>query len=77
MHRDLKPENILSRSKDRIDLVIGDFGLAQKADAKKYLYLKCGTPGYVAPEVINLKEGDTSYETKCDIFSAGAIFYKL
>lgn len=28
MHRDLKPENILSRSKDKIDLVIGDFGLA-------------------------------------------------
>ncbi|EAS05273.2 Serine/Threonine kinase domain protein (macronuclear) [Tetrahymena thermophila SB210] len=77
MHRDLKPENILMRSKESLDLVIGDFGLAQKADAKKYLYLKCGTPGYVAPEVINLKEEQTQYDTQCDIFSAGAIFYKL
>ncbi|KAL4454756.1 hypothetical protein ABPG73_019437 [Tetrahymena malaccensis] len=77
MHRDLKPENILMRSKESLDLVIGDFGLAQKADSKKYLYLKCGTPGYVAPEVINLKEDQTHYETQCDIFSAGAIFYKL
>jgi len=60
-----------------LNLVIGDFGLATKADTSKYLYLKCGTPGYVAPEVINLKEGQTHYQTKCDIFSAGSLFYRL
>lgn len=77
MHRDLKPENILMRSKEELKLVIADFGLATKADADKYLYLKCGTPGYVAPEVINLADTETHYTTKCDIFSAGAIFFKL
>ena len=77
MHRDLKPENILMRSKNDLKLVIADFGLATKADADEYLYLKCGTPGYVAPEVINLPDNVTHYDTKCDIFSAGAIFYRL
>lgn len=56
MHRDLKPENILMKNKKELDLVIADFGLSTKADIPKYLYLKCGTPGYVAPEVINLPD---------------------
>lgn len=65
------------RSIDSVDLVIADFGLATFADAPKYTYLKCGTPGYVAPEVLNLPKHLTSYSVICDIFSAGAIFFKL
>ena len=49
MHRDLKPENIMLRSKDSMDLVIADFGLATYADEPEYLFVRCGTPGYVAP----------------------------
>jgi serine/threonine protein kinase len=53
MHRDLKPENILMRSKNKeYDLVIADFGLATKIDEENILFKRCGTPGYVAPEIL-------------------------
>jgi serine/threonine protein kinase len=35
--------------------------------------LKCGTPGFIAPEIFL----DQKYNEKCDIFSAGVIFYIL
>lgn len=77
MHRDLKPENILLRSKDTYDCVIADFGLAEFADAEEYLFVRCGTPGYVAPEVINIRDMKTKYQPTCDIFSLGLIFHLL
>lgn len=49
MHRDLKPENILFRYVDDYEVVIADFGLAAWADEDEYLFVRCGTPGYVAP----------------------------
>jgi serine/threonine protein kinase len=53
MHRDLKPENILYKTKgDYSTLKIADFGLSAIVDDIPYLYPKCGTPGYVAPESI-------------------------
>jgi calcium-dependent protein kinase len=53
MHRDLKPENILYKIKgDHSSLKIADFGLSTFIDDHPYLYPKCGTPGYVAPESI-------------------------
>lgn len=80
MHRDIKPENIMFRRKcDGInhgEMVLIDFGLASFDYVKEYLYARCGTPGFVAPEVIKHKKGLT-YNTKCDIFSAGIIFYIL
>lgn len=57
MHRDLKPENIMFRNKDKLDsLVIVDFGLADFEHEIPYLFSKCGTPGYVAPEIANFLE---------------------
>ena len=54
MHRDLKPDNILfQRENDPSSLKIADFGLSTFASENPYLYPKCGTPGYVAPEGIN------------------------
>jgi serine/threonine protein kinase len=47
MHRDLKPENILYREAGG-ECVIADFGLAERA-AGELMFLRCGTPGYVAP----------------------------
>ncbi len=75
MHRDLKPENILLRSKTGIDCVIADFGLAEFVNAEQFLFVRCGTPGYVAPEVINIRDMKAKYGSICDIFSLGLIFH--
>lgn len=77
MHRDLKPENLMIKSKkERLNVKIIDFGLATKVDVDSYIYRRCGTPGFVAPEIITLKEGKF-YDEKCDIFSIGVIFFIL
>ena len=49
MHRDLKPENLLFRKTGDWDCVIADFGLAEFSNENEYLFVRCGTPGYVAP----------------------------
>ena len=56
MHRDLKPENIMLRSSKSLVPVIADFGLATNVDLDKYLFFRCGTPGYVAPEIVPLTQ---------------------
>lgn len=71
VHRDLKPENLLLTSKQNCtDLQIADFGLATVMDCDK-LYLRCGSPGYVAPELLQEK----GYNCMADMFSCGVIFY--
>lgn len=78
MHRDLKPENILFRSKfENFDAVIADLGLATRYDLKEYLFVRCGTPGFVAPEVVNIKDLHTTYDPICDVYSLGIIFHIL
>lgn len=37
------------RSQDSYDAVICDFGLATHADAEEYLFVRCGTPGFLSP----------------------------
>ncbi|CAD8117819.1 unnamed protein product [Paramecium sonneborni] len=78
MHRDIKPENIILEMRDgQVRLKIVDFGLATYSTLKRFKYPKCGTPGFVAPEVINLQNSNQTYDKVCDIFSCGVIFYKL
>ena len=57
--------------------MIGDFGLAESTSSEKYIFVRCGTPGYVAPEVVNIKDENGKYTTKCDLFSVGVIFHML
>lgn len=64
------------RSSNSMSPVIVDFGLATPADLDKYLFYRCGTPGYVAPEIIELSD-NKHIEPECDIFSAGVIFHIL
>ena len=79
MHRDLKPENMILKNKDKLDecvLKLVDFGLATRCDVDEYLFKRCGTPGYVAPEIINAPTNENiKYTPKCDVFSAGIIFF--
>lgn len=73
-HRDLKPENLLLRSEDNdSEIKIADFGFAKKVLTPNSLTTQCGTPGYVAPEIL---EG-TAYDTKSDMWSLGVIVYIL
>ncbi|CAK68270.1 unnamed protein product (macronuclear) [Paramecium tetraurelia] len=73
LHRDIKPENLILRSKkDIADLVIADFGLADFYNPEgDYMFKRCGTPGYVAPELLQ----DEIYDFKIDIFSAGVLMF--
>lgn len=57
MHRDIKPENIMLRGDTGLVPVIADFGLSADADCEDYIFYRCGTPGYVAPEVTTLTKG--------------------
>ena len=77
MHRDLKPDNILVDKSDKIKIV--DFGLATFINVKEYIFKKCGTPGYIAPEVFKYdpKNSTTFYDDKCDVLSAGCILFYM
>ena len=78
MHRDLKPENIMFSSHGILSsLKIVDFGLATSTECEKFLFPKCGTPGYTAPEVLNYNDCEDKYDVVCDMFSVGVIMYKL
>ncbi len=75
-HRDLKLENVLLRGGEGLKPVIADLGLAVLVEEEPYLFYRCGTPGYVAPEVIRMRENKTA-QVASDIFSAGVIFHIL
>ncbi|CAN0189555.1 unnamed protein product [Ascophyllum nodosum] len=75
IHRDLKPENLLLvDKKDDAKLKIADFGFAKKHDSKSdVLRAQCGTPGYVAPEILKSRP----YGAPVDMWSIGVITYIL
>ena len=72
VHRDLKPENLIFRDENLNSLVIIDFGLSTTCKGIP-LTTRCGSPGYVAPEILN----SIGYGCKADIFSLGVIMYIL
>jgi len=74
VHRDLKPENLLLETNSPDSRIkIADFGLSKTMEAQSVLQTACGTPGYVAPEVL-LGEG---YNQEVDVWSIGVIMYIL
>uniref|UniRef100_A0AAR2LNB4 Protein kinase domain-containing protein n=1 Tax=Pygocentrus nattereri TaxID=42514 RepID=A0AAR2LNB4_PYGNA len=74
VHRDLKPENLLYFNQDESKIMISDFGLSKmEGAANDIMSTACGTPGYVAPEVLAQKP----YSKAVDCWSIGVIAYIL
>ncbi|CAK8991636.1 Calcium/calmodulin-dependent protein kinase type 1 (CaM kinase I) (CaM-KI) (CaM kinase I alpha) (CaMKI-alpha) [Durusdinium trenchii] len=76
VHRDLKPENILLMDdSDDAELKLADFGFAKAVDtsSETALLTSCGTPAYVAPEILTGKP----YSLQVDMWSLGVLTYIL
>ncbi|KAF8980676.1 hypothetical protein BGZ46_003879 [Entomortierella lignicola] len=75
VHRDLKPENLLFLDKSEdARLMITDFGLSKVlTNGNDVLMTACGTPGYVAPEVLE----QIGHGKPVDMWSVGVIAYTL
>lgn len=71
IYRDLKPENILLNNKGYAKL--GDFGLSKHIGVGNRTFTFCGTPGYIAPEVVN----GNGYSVTSDWWSLGVFTYVL
>jgi len=73
----LKPENILIEKHPETEEIkhikLTDFGLSKIARPNEVMQESCGTPAYVAPEVLH-KQG---YKKEVDMWTAGVIFYTL
>ena len=69
IHRDLKLGNLFLNEK--LEIKVGDFGLAAKLsfDGEKRKTI-CGTPNYIAPEIL---EGKTGHSFEVDVWSLGVI----
>ena len=78
IHRDIKVDNILVHKIEdgaHYDVKIADFGLATFTSKlpNALIFFKCGTPGYVAPEMLR----GQGYTNKADLFSMGSVLYRL
>lgn len=72
-HRDLKPENLLLKGKfDDTNILLADFGFA-KYVPEDGLKTRCGTPAFVAPEILV----GNPYGTQADMWSAGCLIFML
>lgn len=72
VHRDIKLGNLFLTEK--MELKVGDFGLAVEVQDDVRRRTMCGTPNYIAPEVLDSNIGH-SYQ--CDIWAVGVIMFAM
>lgn len=77
VHRDLKPENVLLDDQGHIKL--SDFGFSVQLGPKEKLRELCGTPGYLAPEILKCSMDETheGYGKEVDLWACGVILFTL
>ncbi|KAI7870850.1 kinase-like domain-containing protein [Spinellus fusiger] len=73
-HRDLKHENVLVVNKSTLHVKLCDFGLAKRQDSDNSFDSQCGTPNYVAPEILDALPS-RAYGKACDLWSIGVMLY--
>ncbi|KAL8770722.1 MAG: hypothetical protein Q9209_003589 [Squamulea sp. 1 TL-2023] len=73
VHRDIKPENILLADKE-LSVKLADFGLAKIIGEESFTTTLCGTPSYVAPEILE-NSRHRKYTRAVDVWSLGVVLY--
>ncbi|KAL0056989.1 hypothetical protein AAF712_016393, partial [Marasmius tenuissimus] len=75
-HRDIKPENVLLTSSSPPQVKITDFGLSVVSDKLTMLTTICGTPAYLAPEMIR-RTPNQGYDNLVDSWSTGVVVFNM
>merc|ERR1712003_482871 len=73
LHRDVKPENLMFQRRGSNDVALIDFDFAARLAPGEKLQQRCGTVGYVAPELLTGQDHDA----KADMWSLGSVVYSM